>query len=221
MEIEDLLDKKIEEWVNNESNKIASRINLYGSGLKAKLRQAEFALNTLKGLIDQDYSRTTSTQNNSFSHEDKIHFFVDTFFSFLYSSFDILAQIINQRYKLGQDERKVGFKSIIIILGGQNPRSPLHNLLEKVPNKYFFINLDKYRNCSLHRRQIYITTTTTSITETPGYSTPFSGIFIRRFLCDDPYFISPKLNQKRVLLDYCADVFNKVIIEIKNIANNI
>jgi len=223
MEIEDFLDRKIEEWIHRESKKLASNIELYSSGLKAKLRQSEFALKKIKELIEQDYSGSTSTQDNRFPHDEKIHFFVDTFFAFLNSTFDICAQIINQKYKLGKDEKDVNFKNIIQILKTESPQPPLYHIVKKTPKKIFFINLNKYRHCSLHRRQIYIETESHSTKGTKGYNVTFSTFsnFIQRVLCDDPFSINPKIKQKRIVNEYCMDIFNKAINEIKNIAYNI
>ena len=200
--------------VGETSRLISNRIPLYSEGVKAKLRNAEYALSMIVDLSPQSDSASTSSDQD-FCISDKIHFYVDSFFAFLYSAFDVISQVINQKRRLGIDERRVSFSG----LKSELPHGDLlKNLVDAISNKNFFKNLEKYRNCSTHRRQIFMKTETSIIRGTPGYTTTGDLTRVKRVLCDDPFSLSPTLNQDRDVIGYCSTIFEKVKSEIINIS---
>ena len=199
------------------SQRISERVRLYTSGAKAKLKNAEYALAQIGSLYDEsDFTSTSGDQD--FSISDKLFFYVDSFFAFLYSSFDVISQVINQKKRIGEDEKEVSFK---VIKRRLNQTDPLKNLFEIISNKLYFKNLVKYRNCSTHRRQIYIQTIIVKIQETPDYNVTGDITRVRRILCDDPLSLNPTIDQNRELITYCTEMLNKVKLEIINISDNI
>lgn len=205
-----------------EPHKISKNIILYSAGLSTKLRNSEFALKHLRELSLQSDLLSTS-DNNEFKISEQIHFFVDAFFAFLYSSLDVIAQVLNQKLHLEIDEKNVSFKKIRKTIDNQQqPNTPLKSVLDTISRSTYFKNLDKYRNCSTHRRQIYIKTTTESISETRGYSSTSKNITtVKRYICDNPLTLNPSINQKRELIPYCEKILKKIKKSISQISENI
>jgi len=199
------------------SRRISKRINLYSEGVKAKLKNAEYALSMIVDLSSQSNILSTS-DDQDFSISDKTQFYVDSFFAFLYSAFDVISQVINQKNRLGIDEKRVSFNNLRQVL---NQNDPIKNLFDKISNKNFFKNLEKYRNCSTHRRQIYMITDTKITSETAGYSTTGEITQVTTVLCDDPYSLSPTINQNREVVKYCSTILEKVRSEIIKMTENI
>src|SRR5262249_10145789 len=85
---------------------------------------------------------------------------------------------------------------------------PAGDRVLRIANSTRFKNLERYRNCSTHRRQIYIETTTRSAT--PGYKATGLVLSIVRHLCDDPLATNARTKQKRELLLYCTGMFDWV-----------
>jgi len=211
--------EKIEEMSNrlvrDTPRRISSRIVLYSSGAKAKLKNAEYALSKMRELSSQSDNITTSTDQD-FLISEKLQFYVDSFFAFLYSTFDIISQVINQKYKMGLNEKEVSFDKVKRKLNSSHQGDSIQVLFNKVSAKTFFKNLDKFRNCSTHRRQIYIKTTIE--TATPGYSTSGDIRIVRRVLCDDPLSLNPKTKRNRELIEYCTSMLDKVKSEISKMS---
>lgn len=203
----------------NEPERIAKRIKLYFSGVSAKLRNAEYALARLKELSPQ--SDVTSSDDSDFLISQQISFYVDSFFAFLYSSFDVIAQVINQKLRIGENEKAVSIKRIKRKIDDNHTGVAIQPILNDLLRSNFFKNLDKYRNCSTHRRQIYIQEKTVTISATPGYSTTGDMTSVERLLCDDPLLLNPTVRQERILVDYCNRMLVRSKNEISNIANNI
>ena len=98
---------------------------------------------------------------------------------------------------------------------------PLNTILNQLFRSNCFKNLDRYRNCSTHRRQIYIRVETKTIEETPGYSSTGELITVKRLLCDNPLSLNPIVRQERELISYCENILNRVSKEIISISNNL
>ena len=88
------------------------RIELYCEGLKAKARQADYALRELSKLENQTDNTVTPTDPDEPLIQERVEFYCDTFWAFLYSCLDVLGQITNQAIRLGLDEKDVSFKRI-------------------------------------------------------------------------------------------------------------
>lgn len=204
--------------IRGESKKIAALIQLYSQGVKTKLRNAEFALTMLRNLAGQS---DDSIYIPGFTVLDSIHFYIDSFFAFLYSSFDVIAQIINQKLNMAIDEQQVSFKRVKSKLDQNYQGTILQQICFKLLATTFFINLERYRNCSTHRRQIYIESKTTTRSGTPGYSVSGPLTIIERLLCDNPLILKPKLSQKKELIIYCSKMLKRAKIEIDKIAKTL
>jgi hypothetical protein len=201
--------------IRGTPRRISSRIVLYSSGVEAKLKNAEYALSKIRELSYQSDNITTSTEQD-FSISEKLQFYVDSFFAFLYSAFDIMSHVVNQKYKMGLNEKDVSFNKVKQELNSNFQGRSIQILFDKVSNKTFFKNLDKFRNCSTHRRQICIITIT--VTATPGYSTSSDIPIVKSVLCDDPLSLNPKTKKNRELIEYCANMLDKVKSEITKIS---
>ena len=193
---------------------IRDKIKLYASGLKSKIRQSDFALDNLKNLEFKNDHTMSSTDNAILDYYHQVSFFCDTFCVFIYSSLDVLSQVINQSRGLNMDERQVDFIQMQRHLLANSPGTPLERHFTKLRNSYAFKNLNKYRNCSLHRRQIYIKEKFEVVRHTEGYATSSTRKNIStvvRIICDDPYDMNPKINQNRILPNYLERTKNKII----------
>ncbi len=220
MAVKDSIGQMAERIIQNETKRVSQRIILYSNGVIAKVDHSNYALSKLKELSTQSDASTTAN-DKTYSVSKKLHFYVDSFYAFLYSSLDVIAQVINQKLHLGIDERRVSIKSVKNTIDTQHATHPLKNILDRLFRTNAFINLEKYRNCSTHRRQIFIRALTVVIQETPGYTTTGDLTSVKRLLCDDPLALSPTVNQERELISYCENVLNRVSEEIEKIANNL
>ncbi len=169
---------QIDAWIIDAEGKIPqqgrkTKVRLYGEGVKSKLKQADYSLAQLTLYSNQSDDTTTTTDPEETSITDRVGFYCDAYWAFLFSSLDILAQVINQSQKLGLDEKDVSFKRI-----EQKLRTTPYmgtRLQQKVSaclRSFAFRNLDKYRNCSTHRRQIFTREHSIRMTTT---NTPGSG----------------------------------------------
>lgn len=220
MEIKDSISQMAENIAENETTRVSQRISLYLTGVVAKVEHANYALSKLKELSVQSDASTT-THDDTFSVSERLHFYIDSFFAFLYSSFDVIAQVINQKLHLGIDEKQVSIKRVKNNIDINHSGIPLQGILNRLFRSNAFKNLDKYRNCSTHRRQIYIYTKTVVIEETPGYTTTGDLTTVKRLLCDDPLTLRPTVNQERELIKYCENMSTRVYEELERIANNL
>ena len=217
MEVYEKIKEMSDRIVQGESQTTAKKIKLYSAGVQAKLRNAEYALYKISDLSPQS-NDVTSTDEGSFLITDKIHFYVDSFFAFLYSAFDVMSQVINQKMNIGTDELDVSFGKLKRILDSNYVGNPIQQLFNEISKKNFFKNLMRYRNCSTHRRQIYIKAVTSIISETPGYTSTERVTTVKRVLCDNPLSLKPKINQDRELISYCVNIFERAHKEIRRIS---
>jgi hypothetical protein len=187
-----------------KAKRVTGIIQLYSFGVSAKLREASYALQQLAKLASSEAEVTSSTTSTDETElNDRFHFYTDAFFAFLYSSLDVLAQVINQTMQLGFKEQDVSFKRVEERLRTNHASTPIQKGVSAILNAQTFNNLDKYRNCSTHRRQIYIRTVTIRVSHTPGYSATGPIDSFKRILCDDPLMLTPKVTQDRELIEYC------------------
>ena len=209
-------------------------MNLYAEGLKAKLEQAQFSLRMLRWLDGQeDYART---RNGTTSGDDQprlpIHqsvlFHCESFWVSLRASLDITAQLINQMRSLEIGEREVNYRKVASRLGVNPPLTPLAKAVKKCLKSRAFKDLDQYRHCSTHRRQVYIEThtqkTTTLVSGTAGYEA-YSGSAsqqlqtrVQRFLCGNPWDLQPTVDRQRPVVGFCETLLDKICHHIQVIA---
>lgn len=193
-------------------------IELYAEGLKSKFKEAEYALLRISHFDSINARTTTTSQQQHYESEDQIRFYVDSFFAFLYSTLDVMSQIIDQRLSLINDEQRVRFKEIVRHLEQSPPHIGLPIQLQCTAFKQnrVFIDFERYRNCSTHRRHIYIEWKSGvgsrgyPASRTPGW-----------FICDDPFSLVPTLSKNRELIGYCEKTFNRVRKEVFKILRSI
>jgi hypothetical protein len=194
------------------------KIKLYSEGLKAKLEQVQYALDQIKSFENRTDDLESTTAKDPFSITQKVNFYCDAFWTFLYSSLDVLSQITNQALKLQLDEEDVSFKSVNQKLQG-NAHKDLNEAKAYLQciKSHYYSNLDKYRNCSTHRRQIFVTESINKQISTPGYSTAPAITTVTRYLCDDPLKVKPKITIKRQIPKYMVDTKEKITKHIETI----
>ncbi len=194
------------------------KIVLYSEGLKAKLQQVQYALYQIQSFTNRADELESTTAQDNFLITEKVNFYCDTFWTFLYSALDVLSQITNQALKLKLDEAAVSFKSVNNKLQGNAHKAlPVAQQYSKCIKSNYFSNLDKYRNCSTHRRQIFICEKISKEKSTPGYSTALSLTTVSRLLCDDPLTVHPKTTQGRQIPEYMIDTKEKMVGFIETI----
>lgn len=220
MSVENDLEGMSTRLIQGEGSRVSKRIKIYKSGVLAKLRQAEYAHKIILDLSNQTDLATT-TQSDEFTVTDKIHFFVDSFFAFIYSTFDVISQVANQKLRLSIDERQVSFKRVNDELARSHSGTSVQRAYQQLFSSKFFKNLDRYRNCSTHRRQIYIREETVWVSETPGYSATGDITTVRRVICDDPLTLNPRISRNRELVSYTSEMLDRAKSAISRIANNL
>ena len=200
------------------------KITLYAEGVKAKLRQADFALRELtrlNGVIDANISSTAA--GDEFKTSEKVQFYCDAFWTFLYSSLDVLAQVANQAIRLDLEEKNVSFRRVKKKLGEPSYKSlPVSCHFAECTNSTAFKNLEKYRNCSTHRRQIYIEEKITQVRGTSGYisSTRPRIPAVERLICDDALTLNPKVLQERRIPEYMERAQARLLQYVDKIVQN-
>lgn len=180
------------------------RIQIYAKGIEAKIRQARFALDRLRSLSIEDEGVTSTSTPEVLSNEEQAEFYNDCLWTFLFSAFDILGQVLNQTYNLGFDEREVNLVSVAQALSVKIG-DPVAGQVEQLLRSNTFKTVKKYRHCSVHRRQIALTHVMAKITEAYSFSTvdvTGPSKTRQRLLCDDPYTIDPKFKKHRDLVDF-------------------
>lgn len=220
MPVHDDIEQMRSRIVQGENATISGKIELYSCGISAKIKNAEYALSMLNQLAS--LSDTISSSGiTTFGILDKTHFYIDSFFAFTYSAFDVMAQVINQKLHMGKNEWDVNINKIKSDINRNHSAHTLNSVLNTLFNRNYFKNLKRYRNCSTHRRQIYIQEQVSSVTSTPGYSTSGNVTTIVKILCDNPLTLNPTINQNRELIRYCTDIYNKMCRDISQIASSI
>jgi len=224
MKIQQRVEAIIAEADSNVPQKMRrQKIRLYTEGLKSKVRQAEYALAQLASFADRTDATTTSTAADDYEISEQVGFYCDAFWAFLYSSLDVLAHVINQSLKLGMDERNVSFKQVAQNLSKNQKGTALQQELDKCLRSNVFKNVEAYRNCSTHRRQIYIEEEIKIVKRTAGYHTTSTGSVesVIRVLCDKPLNATPTTKQNKKIPQYLASAKDNIIKRIDAILKTI
>jgi hypothetical protein len=199
------------------------KIRLYAEGVKSKMRQAEYALSQLTSFSDRTDATTTSTAADEYGISERVEFYCDSFWAFLYSSLDVLAHVINQSLKLGMKEKYVSFKRVSQKLNETKRGTVLQKKVDECLRSIAFKNVDAYRNCSTHRRAICIEEEIKIVRRTAGYNTTATGSVesVIRVLCDKPLVVTPTMNQQRKIPQYLVATKNKITKQIATMLENI
>lgn len=201
-----------------------NRIEIYARGLQSKLKQVQFAFNKLQTAHNPLETETTSSIEEVLSRREQIEFYADCFWTFLHSAFEILAQIINQIRDLNFDEESVSFKNIKKKMESKFPNDKVTQRLMRVEKSYTYININKYRHCSLHRRPIMIICDERKRSMTTAYDladTTGAMVEIQSLICDDPLFLNPKFHQKRDLIEYSEKTLERAEKQIVDILKDL
>ena len=224
---------------NDSMDKLLRRLNrrrlntatasLYIEGVNAKLQAAFFALENLRPLEHvernaqvQDGTTVQITQS-LLTVDDKVNFYCECFWDFLRSSLDILAQLINKLHPLNMNERQVDYKQVARKLNSNEQGTLLEQAVSNCQRSAAFKNLEEYRHCSIHRRQVFIETRThtTSITGTRGYYVGTSRTTVERYICKNPWNLQPTVDDKRPLVEYCEHLLQSIERRISTIINRL
>ena len=192
---------------------IQSKIKLYSQGIISKFVNAEYAFNRLKELNQSDDTTTSTSDDNDLPPAERIYFYLDSFFAFLYSVYDVIGHIINQKLRENYDEHKVSLKRMKILLDRRHNGTQVQINVDTLTRTRYFKNLERYRNCSTHRRQICIKIEKKAVEITPGYTATDTFNSTTRILCDDPLKINPSFNQERELIEYCEKMLARTKTE--------
>ena len=215
-DIDRLLEEVQKGIEKTEPRSRANMIILYLCGASEKLSQARFALKMMSFFYI--YKNDYIDPADDVKIEKKIYFCIDSFFIFLYSCFDILAQAVNQKYQLGLTEREVNLKKVSSELQRKNYNNKLSRHLQDLQKTRFFKSMEKYRHCAVHRRQIYILEEVRRGTKGYNYSSTGPGETITRYICDDPLVLKPQIKKKRELKIFCEKMIEDAEKHIRKIA---
>lgn len=207
--------KNVEDNVRQKQRK--EKLNIYCEGLKSKATQVNFSVKELIKLKDQTDTHATASDPEYVSVTNRVAFYCDSFWIFLYSCLDILGQIVNQSMDLKFAEKKTSFKGIKEYLDKHHKDTQIQKNFAKCFNSREFKNLDHYRNCSIHRRHIYFEEQLMTTHHQPGYSVTTSTsntTTVVRTICDNPLDLKPKTKQKRKVPEYLEKNRDKISLYI-------
>lgn len=199
------------------------RIQIYAKGIEAKIRQARFALDCLRTLATENEMITSTSTSEALTNEEQAEFYNDCLWTFLFSAFDILGQVLNQTYNLGFDEKDVRLVSVAETLT-MRAGDPVASHVEQLLKSRTFKTIKKYRHCSVHRRQIALTHVIKTITEAySGSAVDVTGTSKKRqwLLCDGPYAEKPKFDKQRDLVKFAETHLARAERKISKILNRL
>ncbi len=185
-------------------------VMMYTEGLKQRLIQIKFCLAQLQQLDERTWLKTADSSTSVLDLDEMAQFFCDTFWTWVYSSADILAQIINQTENLGLDEGDVSFHAVLTPLRQQQARSGLWDSVDRLERSWVRSWMKTYRNCANHRRPICLIHESRKLT--PGYRTKQDSSItttgpiqpaVQRFICDHSVALTPNIGKKIKLRERC------------------
>jgi hypothetical protein len=183
-------------------------LQMYLLGLEDRLKQVDFCLSMLKSLSGNSTNMTSTTTGITFDVDRQAEFYCDTFWTWVYSSLDILAQIINQTENLKFDENKASFDKIIQDIQNNHPTLPILPFLQKINKARFRKWTKAYRNCANHRRPINLWHVRETVKQTRSYQTSTAPIEKTvRYICDHTMTLKPNLKTKKNLIDRCENTY--------------
>lgn len=192
-------------------------LKMYLLGLEDRLKQVDFCLFMLKSLSGNSTNMTSTTTGITFDVDRQAEFYCDTFWTWVYSSLDILAQILNQTENLNLDENKVSFDKIIQDIQTNHPTFPILPILQRINRAHFRKWTKAYRNCANHRRPVNLWHFRETVRQTRSYETSTAPIEKTvRYICDHTMTLKPSDKKKKNLIDRCENTYmnlNKFILK--------
>ena len=187
---------------------------MYALGLEARFDQMEYCISRLNGLTAISES-TTATADAGLDSNRQAEFYCDTFWTWAYSSLDILAQVINQTENLRIKENKVSFDDVLAKLKSMSPVPPTLGEMKALERSYGRSWMKAYRNCANHRRPICLfhETKTESVTKAYESATEPISRTIRYIVYHNvPY--EPKKKDRKELIPLCKNARDSVNTKI-------
>jgi hypothetical protein len=192
------------------------RIELYGHGLISRIKEIGLTYRFIK-----DYASRfpQAADSMGYTDHDKIHFYSDSFWAFGRSAFDILGQLINQTHNLGINESKCDFESVLNAMNTNHSSDPLTAPLNAIKSSADYTELNAYRNCSMHRRQVYLEGNKIERDyATAGYSGATGPVTSYDWiLVDDPLVVLPTTALQRKLIAYCGSTLSFIQTNVETI----
>ena len=221
--VEELLRRNTPSRIKEKAKR--TRLTVYARGLLAKWEQAQFAIIQMSVLLTSNAIRTaedSSTSGENFTELQKMEFYNDCFWTFMYSCYEIVAQVVNQAESLGLSEEKVSFARVKKEMAQRNQDLKVSKELDNIQKSRVYKNIYKMRNSSEHRRPICLNETITTKTISRPYENA-SGPVNKRvvLLCDDPMSINPHFNKERSLVDYCTEILMKAERQLEIVLNKL
>lgn len=204
-------------------SQVAPETYLYTEGVKAKLGQCLFCLGRLRNLELLESEETMQDGASGpgmatvLTVDEEVSFYCESFWVSLRAALDILGQLINQLRVLGLNERNVDFKQVANRLGNIAGGTLLAKAVGRCIRSRGFKNLEEYRHCSMHRRQVYIEKRVLTIqtSGTPGYFSDSATSSLERkinirCLCGNPWELTPVVDSGTTVLASCENFMERI-----------
>lgn len=207
-------------------------LNVYCTSIESRVRELQHAeatvLESAKALAG---GLASTSANPTLDAQGRLEFYSSAFWAMAYSLYDITANAVNTVHVFQTDERRVSFKSLAEIAQCVIARNDLRlpqELAKKIQsaNKSLTCRrLINYRNCSMHRRSVCMSTRRITTQVSDAYSRIAStgeGVTqVQVFVCDDPLAAKPTFAKNRELTAEVALISNKVLEQIRQIVSKI
>ena len=205
------------------------KVNVYLEAIKAKFHQTQWSLNVLREIEhtpNVEGSTTSPEVWNKISTNDKIVFFCECFWDFLRSSIDIVAQLINELRSLKIDEDDVSFYTVRDKMIPSMSKTLLFKALVSCEHSWAFKELNSYRHCSTHRRQVCIFEQPSSpqpqpLTRVYEYMSGSTAVIMNRYLCSNPSSLRPRLSLKRPVVAHNERILKEIERRLSIIVNRL
>ena len=205
------------------------KVIVYSEAIKAKFYQVRWSLDLLREIehTPNIEGNTTSQEAwNRMSTNDKIVFFCECFWDYLRSSIDIIAQLINELRSLEIDEDNVSFYKVRDKMKPSMSTTLLFKALVSCERSWAFKELNSYRHCSTHRRQVCIFEEPSSLqlqplTQVYGYMSGSTAVIWNRYLCCNPSSLHPRLGKKRPVVAHNERILKEIEKRLSTIVNRL
>lgn len=196
------------------SNLRKSHLGVYIGSLTERFASIDYALQQIR----RRFASTTDDVRPFQTPAQERDFYVNCFWSFSYSVFDILAHVVNTVHRRIAAERDVSF-----LRSKSAFPPPIRNRMDRISRRWYFIRLRSFRQCCLHRRTVCVqdTTTTKSISMPYVGSTATTGTLTVAFLCDSTEDMKPKFNAKRNLLKECETMRTEIENDVRSVLQKV
>jgi len=218
------IEANVDKLVNrlNRTGRLSPSTTLYTEGIKGKFCLARYCVEALTNIEHLDESviqikGSTGVVECVIGIDDQVLFYCDSFWNILRSSIDILGQLINELKAIGIPERQVYFTNVNTVIQSQYRNTPLQKAMRSLTRSQAFKDLNEYRRCVTHRRQVYVQKDEQNITYsssgTPGYIyADFSTTekVTNRYLCKNPWDIIPIVDRNRPVSSFNKQLLEKI-----------